>query len=77
MPWNPSPEVAAAREAAKALQARAAIVIYLSDDGRRIGMASYGCDKATCKAAGELGDTLYDVAVQSVTRSRRGGDERL
>ena len=40
-------------------------------------MTSYGCDKATCKAAGELGDTLYEVAVQGVTRSRRGGDERL
>lgn len=37
MAWNPSPEVAAAREAAKALQASAAIVIYLSDDGQRIG----------------------------------------
>lgn len=77
MPRTPSPEVAAAREAAEALQARAAIVIYLSDDGQRIGMASFGCDKATCKAAGELGDTLYDVAVKGVTRSRKQGDERL
>ncbi len=77
MPWNPSPEVAAAREVAKGLGAKAAIVIYLSDDGQRIGMASFGCDKATCKAAWELGDTLYDVAVKGVTRSRKQGDERL
>ncbi len=32
---------------------------------------------AAAREAGELGDTLYDVAVQSATRSRRGGDERL
>ena len=77
MPFNPSPEVAVAREAAKQLKAKVAIVIYVSEDGEKIGMASYGQDSTTCKAAAELGDWLYESAMQNVIRSRRAGDERI
>ena len=77
MPYNPSPEVAVARDAANKLKAKAAIVIYVSDDGEKIGMASYGQDAKTCKAAAELGDWLYESASQHVIRSRRAGDERI
>ena len=42
MPDNESPRVAVAREAASKLKAKAAIVIYVSEDGEKIGMASYG-----------------------------------
>ena len=77
MPFNPSPEVAVAREAAKQLKAKAAIVIYVSEDGEKIGMASYGQDAKTCRAAAELGDWLYESARQHVVRSRRAGDERI
>ena len=77
MPFNPSPEVAVARDAANKLKAKAAIVIYVSEDGEKIGMASYGQDSKTCKAAAELGDWLYESARQHVIRSRRAGDERI
>jgi hypothetical protein len=77
MPFNPSPEVAVAREAASKLKAKAAIVIYVSEDGEKIGMASYGQDAKTCRAAAELGDWLYESARQHVVRSRRAGDERI
>lgn len=77
MPFNQSSEVAVAREAASKLKAKAAIVIYVSEDGKKIGMASYGQDAKTCKAAAELGDWLYESARQYVIRSRRAGDERI
>ena len=77
MPYSPSPEVAVARDAANKLKAKAAIVIYVSDDGEKIGMASYGQDAKTCKAAAELGDWLYESARQHVIRSRRAGDKRI
>ena len=77
MPDNESPRVEVAREAASKLKAKAAIVIYVSEDGEKIGMASYGQDAKTCRAAAELGDWLYESARQHVIRSRRAGDERI
>ena len=59
MAWNPSKEVAVARDAAKALDAKQAIVLYVMDNGQ-YGMASYGQTKDLCKQAGRWGDRLFD-----------------
>jgi len=58
MAWNPSPEVAVARDAAKKLGAKKVVVIFITDNS--YGMASYGETKALCKEAGKLGNMLYD-----------------
>lgn len=64
MAWNPSKEVAAARDAAKALgDAPICVVIWLHPDGEKVGMASYGRTKELCKHAGKLGDHLLDAAM--------------
>lgn len=60
MAWNPSPEVAVARDAARKLGANRCVVIYITDEN--FGMASYGETKQLCKWAGGLGDALYDEA---------------
>lgn len=62
MAWNPSPEVAVARDAAQKLAAQQAIVVYILPDGR-LGMASYGSTKELCREAGELGDELFTVSM--------------
>lgn len=58
MAWNPAPEVAVARDAARKLGARKCVIIYITDE--HFGMASYGETKALCAEAGKLGDALYD-----------------
>jgi len=64
MAWNPSPEVAVARDAANRLGAKQVVVIYLTDD--KIGMASYGATKELCREAGKLGDLLYEAAMEEL-----------
>ena len=65
MAWNPAPEVAVARDAAKKLgDADQCIVIYLNYSTDSIGMASYGKTKALCAEAGKLGEAAYDAVRQ-------------
>ncbi len=62
MAWNPSPEVAVARDAAKRLNnARQCVVIYITDAGQ-IGYASYGRTKALCDEMKIIADAAYDAA---------------
>jgi hypothetical protein len=64
MAWNPSPEVAVARDAAKKLgNVPICVMLYVTDD-QRIGMASYGRTKELCHYAGRLGDRLFEAAQQ-------------
>lgn len=65
MAFNPSPEVAVARDAAKKLGAQQCIVIYILPEGQ-LGMASYGKTKQLCELAGELGDKLFDLAIKEM-----------
>ena len=61
MGWNPAPEVAVARDAAKALgNAPVVVLLYLTND-RQIGMASYGRTKELCKFASELGEHCFEA----------------
>lgn len=63
MAWNPSHEVAVARDAAKALDdAPMCVVLWITKDASRIGMASYGQTKQLCGKAGELGKHLLEAA---------------
>ena len=64
MAWNPTPEVAAVRDAAKKLDdAPIAVIVFLTKDGQNIGMASYGKTKALCAEAGKLGKHLLNAAM--------------
>lgn len=62
MAWNPSPEVAAVRDAANKLKSPFAVIIYLSEDGQTIGMASYGKTRALCDDAAKFGKYLFEQA---------------
>ena len=78
MAWNPSPEVAVARDAAKKLgNARACVVVWITNDGESIGMASIGIDKATCADCKPLGTELYETAKRYVSEYRYTGGDNL
>lgn len=60
MAWNPSPQVAVARDAAQKLgDADQAIVIWINRSTNQFGMASYGRTKSLCSDAGRYGDAAY------------------
>ncbi len=62
MAWNPTPEVAVARDAAGKFGADRCVVLYTLPDGR-IGYASYGSTKPLCDETKRLADKLYDRAM--------------
>ena len=60
MAWNPSPEVAVARDAAAKLgDVEMCIVLYITKDSN-LGMASYGKTSKLCKKAGLIGDIAFE-----------------
>ena len=67
MAWNPSPEVAVAREASTRLSSILKtevdqIIIVFKTKNDQVGYASYGKTKALCDVAGVLADQLFDEA---------------
>ena len=62
MAWNPSPEVAVARDAARKLRADQCIIIFLRNREGQMGYASYGETKALCAEANRLANELYNAA---------------
>lgn len=67
MTWNPSPEVAVARDAAKKLNnASMCVVLWIDETGEHIGMASYGKNVVACQEAKGLGNVLYEKALDYI-----------
>lgn len=68
MAWNPSPEVAVARDAGVKLARLAGggvaqvVILYVTDAGQ-LGMVSYGRTKELCADAKVLGDHAFDLAM--------------
>lgn len=75
MAWNPSGEVAIARDAAKQLgNASQCVILWVTPSGEQLGMVSYGKTKVQCYDAGKLGDHLYDCAMAWMAADVAGGD---
>lgn len=74
MAWNPTPEVAAVRDAARKIEAKMgetvdrAFVVFTTEGGR-IGYASYGNNQATCALAKRLADTAYEAVMEQFERT--------
>jgi hypothetical protein len=70
MAWNPSPEVAAARDFGQTFGADRVVILHLDQATGRIGYASYGKTRALCADAKVLGD----VAMEAVMTFLRTGE---
>lgn len=68
MAWNPSPEVAVARDAARKLGADRAVIFYTKPDGQ-FAYASYGETRALCAEAKKMGDALFTTVERAVARA--------
>ena len=62
MAWNPSPEVAVARDAARKLDADMCVVVYVNAHKQQIGCASYGVNSMLCAETKKLADQCYEAA---------------
>ena len=69
MAFNPSPQVAAARDFAKQFGKDIVIICHVqeSPEGIEVGYASYGKDPARCNLGKKLGDIAYDAILKGLT----------
>ena len=58
MPWNPSPEVAVARDFGNKFGADRVVVVYTTPEGK-MGYASYGKTTALCAETKKLADAIF------------------
>jgi len=63
MAWNPSPEVAAARDFGTQFDANRVVILWTTRDGL-CGVASYGQTKTLCEATKPIADKLYEDAME-------------
>lgn len=69
MAWNPSPEVAVARDAAAKLgNADQVMIVTINYANNQIGVTTYGKTKALCSSAKKLGDAAYKAVYQAMER---------
>lgn len=76
MAWNPSPEVAAARDFANKFGCRRVIVLCEQEDGR-FGYVSYGKTRKLCDGTKRIADALlgefeYELIAEN-DREPKGG----
>ena len=60
MAWNPSPQVAVARDFGVKFGANRVIIFYVTPDNR-VGYASYGKTKHLCDEAKIVADRCFDA----------------
>lgn len=60
MAWNPSPEVALARDLAAKLGVDQVMILTIDYSKDQIGLITYGKTKELCRNAKTLGDAAYD-----------------
>lgn len=67
MAFNPTPQVAAARDFGNKFKARTVIILYVTEDDQ-LGYASYGRTPRLCSGAKAIADKCYDAAMDTISR---------
>jgi len=72
MAWNPSPEVAAARDFGNKFNAKQVIILYITEtpQGDAIAYASYGKTRKLCDGAVPIADAAFDAACEVMSNAR-------
>ena len=66
MAWNPSPEVAVARDAAKALGVDQIVLVTVNYAKNELGTITYGANKKLCQHAAQLGKAAYRAVFKAM-----------
>jgi hypothetical protein len=61
MAWNPSPEVALARDVAAKLDVDQVMIVTINYAKEQMGLVTYGKTKLLCADAKRLGDAAYEA----------------
>ena len=72
MAWNPSPEVAAARDFGNKFGFDQVIILHRNSRTGFIGYASYGRTKALCEDAETLADRAFEAMEDDLIRRGMG-----
>lgn len=71
MAWNPSPEVAAARDFGQKFGADEVVILFVRPGGQ-FCYASYGKPRDLCNAARKWADVAFDAVFDHLAKSRDG-----
>ena len=69
MPFNPEPEVSAARDYGKKFNKDLVIIISVNTEAWDMKFASYGEDKKKCKSAQHLANIAYDAIWNEIKKN--------
>lgn len=69
MAWNPSPEVALARDLAPKLNADEVIILHLNFSKDQLGIVTYGKTLPMCAHAKTIGDAAYRAVYKSLEKT--------
>ena len=61
MAWNPTPEVAMARDYAKKFKQTKVIILSVDEDKQKYGVTSYGETKQKCSEAKIIADAIWEL----------------
>ncbi len=68
MAWNPSPEVAAARDFANKFGAERVVIVHVNDSTGKMGFVTYGANRALCDDTKRLGEAAYNAVYKELER---------
>jgi len=74
MAWNPSPEVAAARDFAKKFGWGRVVIMY--ETKGKFGYTSYGTTKALCSSARRIADWLWTPFREALIEENHRNDDQ-
>lgn len=67
MAWNPTPEVAMARDYANKFKQTKVIILAIDEKAEKYGVISYGENKQKCNEAKAIANAIYElVADESI-----------
>ena len=76
MAWNPSPEVAAARDYAKKFGQDRVIIITVDHQTGTMGYVTYGKTRALCDDTQRLGEAAYQAVFDELAKDCGKDEER-
>jgi hypothetical protein len=66
--WNPSPEVAAARDFAKKFGHERVVIVHVNHATGKMGYVTYGLTRELCNDTKRLGEAAYNAVYKELEK---------